>query len=64
MVIVAIKALIFFIVVSSLSAVFAWILAGREIPLKTSMKWAYSAFAGLAIIVGVTVGLLNLLFLK
>ncbi|EJD6391812.1 hypothetical protein M0L62_RS07575 [Proteus mirabilis] len=63
MVIVAIKALVFFVVISSLSAVFAWLFAGREVPLKTSMKWTYSAFAGLAIIIGVTVGLLNLLFL-
>ncbi|MER1884672.1 hypothetical protein [Proteus mirabilis] len=63
MVIVAIKALIFFIVISSLSAVFAWLFAGREVPLKISMKWTYSAFAGLTIIVGVTFGLLNLLFL-
>lgn len=64
MVIVAIKGLIFFVVISSLSAVFAWLVAGREVPLITSMKWTYSAYAGLAIIVGVTVGLLNLLFLQ
>ncbi|MCG5370120.1 hypothetical protein L7834_010550 [Providencia rettgeri] len=62
MVIVAIKGLIFFVVISSLSAVFAWLVAGREVPLKTSMKWTYSAYAGVTIIAGVTIGLLNLLF--
>ncbi|HGN0839581.1 TPA: hypothetical protein ACKRIT_002848 [Proteus mirabilis] len=64
MVIIAVKALVFFVVMSSLTAIFAWLACGREVSLRTSMKWAYSAYAGLAIIVGVTVGLLNLLFLQ